>query len=120
MNQNELMITMPKYKNYLLTDCYKIKESVTRDACVKHVVSLILGDVNYISTRGKRAQENICDHVQKVPGCSLMCEAFFLFYPEPTRFTCLFVGGDWRVECDLRATIKIARDEGWEEEAKKR
>jgi len=41
-----------------------------------------------------------------------MCKTFFEFYPEPNRDTCLFVEMRWKEECDLRAEIKIAKEEG--------
>ena len=95
-DQNELMITLPKYKNYLLLDCKTSKSPSTRSLCTKAVTPLKLGDVNYISTRGKRAQENICKHIQSIKPCARMCKTFFEFYPEPNRYTCLFVDMRWK------------------------
>lgn len=61
--------------------------------------------MNYIEYRAVRIQENRCARMAQLRGCPKMCDAFFVFWPEPEASSCKKVKKEWVRECELRVQL---------------
>lgn len=83
-----------------LRHCATMKSKKQRDMCRKMGEKLLqVGEINYMTFKGKRAFSGICKVQAEVPACAKSCELTHEFFKVPNEADCSKLREDWQGEC---------------------
>jgi len=81
---------------YKRRHCKELEDEHAKDFCLKVQKSQVrIGEVNYMTLKGRRALATVCKMQEGLPSCEQSCKLEHKFFGEPSDGDCDKVRDDW-------------------------